>query len=84
MVFQALSYRNVRDLLAESEITVDAATVYRWVQKFGLEIHKRAYGKHRSWRGSQWHVDETHVRVDGRWCYLWLAVEQRGQLIDSV
>ena len=30
-----LSYRDVRDLLAERGVTVDAATVYRWVQKFG-------------------------------------------------
>lgn len=35
-----------------------------------------------SWRGLQWHVDETYVRVNGRWCYLWRAVDQRGQLID--
>nr|WP_239480012.1 transposase [Actibacterium sp. 188UL27-1] len=29
-----------------------------------------------------WHVDETYVRVNGRWRYLWRAVDQRGQLID--
>lgn len=77
-----LSYRDMRDLLAERGITADAATIYRWVQKFGQEIRKRAYGAHRSWRGLQWHVDETYVRVNGRWCYLWRAVDQRGQLID--
>ena len=77
-----LSYRNVRDLLAERGITVDAATVYRWVQKFGPEIRKRAFGRRRSWRGLQWHVDETYIRVNGRWCYLWRAVDQCGQLID--
>jgi len=77
-----LSFRDVRDLLAERGITVDAATIYRWVQKFGPEIRRRAYGQHRSWRGPQWHVDETYVRVNGRWCYLWWAVDQRGQLVD--
>ena len=56
--------------------------MYRWVQKFGPEIRKRAYGRHRSWRGLQWHVDEACVRVNGRWCYLWRAVDQRGQLIN--
>ena len=54
-----LSYRDVRDLLAERGIIIDAATIYRWVQKFGPEIRKRAYGQHRSWRGLQWHLDET-------------------------
>lgn len=77
-----LSYRNVRDLLAERGISVDASTVYRWAQKFGPEIRKRTYGRHRSWRGLQWHVDETYVRVNGPWCYLWRSVDQRGRLID--
>ena len=76
-----LSYRDVRDLLEERGIDVDAATIYRWVRKFGPEIAKRAV-KHRSWRGLGWHVDETYLRVNGRWCYLWRAVDQRGQLID--
>lgn len=77
-----LPYRDVRDLLAQRGITVDATTIYRWVQKFAPEIRKRACGQHRSWRGMQWHVDETYVRVNGRWCYLWRAVDQRGRLID--
>ena len=41
-----LLYRDVRDLSAERGITVDAATIYRWVQKFGPEICKRAYRRH--------------------------------------
>lgn len=77
-----LSCRDVRDMLAERGITVDASTIHRWVLKFGPEIRKRAYGAHRSWRGLQWHVDETYIRVGGRWCYLWRAVDQFGQLID--
>lgn len=72
-----LSYRDVRDMLAEHGIEVDAATVYRWVQKFGPEIAKRTFGR-RSWRGLDWHVDETYVRVSGKWCYLWRAVDHHG------
>lgn len=76
-----LSYADVRDLLAERGIDVDRATVYRWVQKFGPEIARRAY-VHRSWRGLNWHVDETYVRVGGKWRYLWRAVDQQGQFVD--
>ncbi len=61
---------------------VDASTIHRWVKKFGPEFRKRAYQAHRSWRGLQWHVDETYLRVGGRWCYLWQTVDQFGQLID--
>ena len=47
----------------------------------GPEIAKRAF-THRSWRGLTWHVDETYVRVGGKWRYLWRAVDHRGQLVD--
>jgi len=58
----ALSYRDVRDMLAERGVEVDASTVYRWVVKFGPEVAKRNLG-HRDWRGLTWHVDETYIRV---------------------
>ena len=29
-----------------------------------------------------WHVDETYVRVDGAWRYLYRAVDGTGQTID--
>ena len=76
-----LSYRDVRDMLAERGVSVDAATIYRWVQKFGPEIAERT-ARHRSWRGLDWHVDETYIRVGGAWRYLWRAVDQRGRMID--
>ncbi|WP_294614139.1 DDE-type integrase/transposase/recombinase [uncultured Roseovarius sp.] len=53
------------------------------MRRSGPEIRKRAFAGHRSWRGLQWYVDETYVRIGGRWCYLWRAVDQFGQLIDS-
>ena len=65
-----LSSRAARDLPAARGVAADAATVYRWVQKFDPEIRKRACGRHRSWRGTTWHVLSrdiaAHSRV-GRW-----------------
>ncbi|MFN3210045.1 MAG: IS6 family transposase [Roseovarius sp.] len=74
--------QDVQDMLDERAITVDASTVHRWVRNFGPEIRKRAQARHHAWRGLQWYVDETYVRVCGRWRYLWRAVDQFGQLID--
>ena len=76
-----LSYRDERDLLAERGVVVDASTGYRWVQKFGPEIARRSY-KHQNWRGLNWHVDETYVRVGGKWRYLWRAIDQFGRGVD--
>ena len=76
-----LSYRDVRDLFSERGIEVDPATINRWVLKFGPEIAKRAQAR-RCFRGLDWYVDETYVRVGGKWRYLWRAVDQHGQAID--
>ena len=44
----SLSCRDVRDMLAEHGVTLDASTIHRWVCTLGPEIRKRAYGGHRS------------------------------------
>lgn len=76
-----LSYQDVVDLLAERGITIDWSTVYRWVQKIGPEITKWAEKNLR--RASvDWHVDETYVRVGGKWRYLWRAVDANGHMIN--
>lgn len=72
-----LSYQDVVDLLAERGITVDRSTVYRWVIKFGPEITKRTE-KHLRRASVDWHVDETYIRVGGKWRYLWRAIDANG------
>jgi IS6 family transposase len=76
-----LSYRDVEELLAERGIDVDHVTVHRWVQRFTPLLAEAArFGRHRV--GGRWHVDETYVKVAGRWIYLYRAVDQYGQVID--
>ncbi len=76
-----LSYRDVEELLAERGIEVDHVTVYRWVQTFTPEFIDAARpARHAT--GDRWFVDETYVRVAGRWTYLYRAVDQHGQVID--
>lgn len=76
-----LSYQVVVDLLSERGLDVDRSTVFRWVQKFGPEISKRAEN-HLSRSSQNWHVDETYIRVGGKWRYLWWAIDANGQLVD--
>ncbi|ABW12674.1 Integrase catalytic region [Parafrankia sp. EAN1pec] len=77
----ALSYRDVEELLAERGIDVDHVTVYRWVQRFTpLLVEAARPCRHRP--GDRWFVDETYVKVAGRWTYLYRAVDQYGQVID--
>src|SRR5258706_9187034 len=77
----SLSYRDVQELLIERGLEVDHTTVWRWVQHFAPELEERTrpYLKptNKSWR-----VDETYVRVKGRWFYLYRAIDSAGATID--
>jgi IS6 family transposase len=77
----ALSYRDVEELLAERGIEVDHVSIYRWVQRFTpLLIDAARPCRHVP--GDRWFVDETYVKVAGRWVYLYRAIDQYGQVID--
>jgi transposase-like protein len=78
-----LSYRDVEELLAERGIEVDHVTVYRWVQRF-TPLLAEAARPCRHAVGDRWWVDETYVKVAGRWRYVYRAIDQFGQVIDVV
>jgi transposase-like protein len=76
-----LSYRDVEELLAEHSIEVDHVTVYRWVQRC-TRLLAEAARPCRHAVGDRWFVDETYVKVAGRWRYVYRAIDQFGQVID--
>jgi IS6 family transposase len=76
-----LSYRDVEELLGERGIEVDHVTVFRWVQRF-TPLLADAAQPCRHVVGDCWFVDETYVKVAGRWRYVYRAVDQYGQIID--
>ena len=76
-----LSYRDVEELLAERGIEVDHVSVFRWVQRFTpLLIEAARPCRHAP--GDRWFVDETYLKIAGRWVYLYRAIDQFGQVID--
>jgi len=77
----SLSYRDVEELLAERGLLVDHVTVWRWVQRYGPEIQRRLRPRLRPTNDS-WRVDETYIRVKGKWVYLYRAVDSSGATID--
>jgi transposase, IS6 family len=76
-----LSYRDVEELLAERGIEVDHVSVYRWVQRFTPVLADAARPCRHS-IGDTWFVNETYVKVAGRWRYVYRAIDQYGQIID--
>src|ERR1017187_5796135 len=77
----SLSYRDVEELVRERGLSVDHVTVWRWVQHFAPEIDRRLR-PHLKPTNKSWRVDETYIRVKGKWTYLYRAVDSTGARID--
>ena len=60
---------------------VDARTIFDWVQTFTPQFVEAAQ-KHRHRVGARWRVDETLLKIGGRWRYLFRAIDECGQIVD--
>ena len=76
-----LSLRDLEELMAERGLAVDHTSVWRWVQAYGPEVNRRLHGVVKP-KSSGWHMDETFVRIAGKWMYLFRAVDAHGQTVD--
>ena len=74
-----ISYRDLKEMMEERGVEVDHTTIYRWVQRYAPELEKRMrwYVKFSSYRF--WRVDETYIKVKGKWKYLYRAVEKKAE-----
>jgi IS6 family transposase len=77
----SLSLRDVEELLAERGLQADHTTIWRWVQRYSPELDQRLR-HHLKPTNKSWRVDETYVRIKGRWCYLYRAIDSTGATID--
>ncbi len=69
------------ELMAERGLPVDHSTIARWVLRYGPILSQRVRGQVRHTNRS-WRVDETYVRVSGKWTYLYRALDLEGNTID--
>ena len=77
----SLAYRDVEELLAERGLHADHVTVWRWVQRYAPEMERNLRSRLKPTNDS-WRVDETYIRVKGKWVYLYRAVDSTGATID--
>jgi len=82
-----LSLRNVDDLLAERGIDICHETVRHRRSQFGLlfaaDVRRQRVSRMRGFRQWKWHLDENYVKVGGEMRYLWRAVDQEGDVLES-
>jgi transposase, IS6 family len=76
-----LSYRDLEEMMAERGLAIDHSTIARWVLYYAPILNQRIRREMRHPNRS-WRVDETYVRVAGRWTYLYRAIDSGGDTID--
>ncbi|MDM7853200.1 IS6 family transposase [Pseudochrobactrum kiredjianiae] len=76
-----VSYRDLQEILVERGVSVDHATLNRWVVRYSLQIATQAQIRKRH-TASSWQVDETYIKVKAKWTYLYRAVDRDGQTLD--
>ncbi len=54
-----------------------------WEARFAPLIADHLRIKRHGQAGSSWYVDETYLKVGGKWCYLYRAIDGYGNPVDS-
>jgi transposase-like protein len=77
----SLSYRDLEEIMQERGVEVDHSTLNRWVLRYAPELDKciRPYLKPTN---NSWRVDETYIKIKGKWKYLYRAVDSEGNTLD--
>jgi transposase, IS6 family len=76
-----VSYRDLELMLQDRGVAIDHTTIFCWIQAYAAQLEKRLRPHLKPSNGS-WRVDETYIKVKGRWTYLYRAVDKTGQTID--
>lgn len=76
-----LSLRDLEEIMAERGIHIDHSTIHRWIVHFAPLLRERFNRRKRLVTG-KWHVDETDVRVRGRWMYLYRAFDSADETVE--
>lgn len=79
-----LSLRDICEMFLERGFEFSHETVRNWVDRFSPLISMQLRKKRRGKSGESWYLDETYVKVKGKWCYLYRAIDRNGNLIDSM
>ncbi len=79
-----LSLRNVAEMFLTRGFTFTHETVRDWEAGFAPLLTARLKARRRGKAGRTWHVDETYVKVAGRWCSLSRAIDADGNLVETM
>ena len=68
-------------MMEERGLSISHTTILRWVQQYSPIINRKVR-KHLKPTNDSWRTDETYIKIKGKWCYLYRAVDSKGNTID--
>jgi len=77
-----LSLRDLPEMFAIRGIVFSHEAVREWEAKLTPVLAEDLRWRRRGKVGCSWYVDETYIKVEGRWCYLYRAIDRSGALVD--
>jgi len=77
----SLSLRDLEEMMTERGISVDHATIHRWTIHYAPLLLEQFNRRKRAVTG-KWHIDETYIRVRGRWMYLYRAIDSNCDTVE--
>ena len=77
----SLSYRDLEEMMQIRGAVIDHSTLQRWVRRFARLIRDKVRARKKPVNGS-WRMDETYIKLNGKWVYLYRAVDKEGSTID--
>lgn len=77
----SLSYRDLEEMACIRGAKIDHSTLQRWLRKF-VSLIENQVRKRKKPVGNSWRMDETYIKVNGSWVYLYRAVDSLGNTIE--
>jgi len=77
----SLSYRELEEMAHIRGAVIDHSTLQRWIIRF-VPLIDRQVRKRKKPVGVSWRMDETYIKLNGKWIYLYRAVDSLGNTID--
>ncbi len=79
-----LSLRDLAEMFLPRGVVFTHEAVRDWEARFAPLLAARLRAQRWGHAGASWYVDETYVRVQGRWCSLYRAIDRDGNLVDAM
>ena len=77
-----LSLRDLVEIFMMRGFHFTHEAVREWEGRFTPLITEKLRAKRKGKAGKSWYVDETYLKVEGRWCYLYRCIDRDGNLVD--